>query len=118
MKEKEFKKEFRERINFNDKFEIQAIKGVFGKHAYDLKISSTKSMHGHLLGATAALEFIASTLAIYNSKVPPTINQITPDPELDLNFVPEKAIDCKVDAAMSNSLGFGGHNAVVVIKKY
>jgi len=102
----------------NDKFEIQAIKGVYGKHAYDLKISSTKSMHGHLLGAAAAIEFIAATKAVYHDIVPPTINQITPDPELDLDFIPEKPQNHKVNAAMSNSLGFGGHNAVVVVKKY
>lgn len=102
----------------NDKFEVQAIKGVFGKHAYDLKVSSTKSMHGHLLGAAAAVEAVATVKAIHEGRVPPTINQITPDPELDLNFVPEKAVEATVRAAISNSLGFGGHNAVVCFKKF
>lgn len=101
----------------NDKYETEAIKGVFGSHAASLKVSSTKSMHGHLLGAAAAIEGIACCLAIHHQIVPPTINQITPDPELDLDFVPEKPQPHRVRAALSNSLGFGGHNAVTLFRQ-
>ncbi len=102
----------------NDKFETQSIKTVFGEHAHDVLISSTKSMTGHLLGAAGAIEAIASIKAIEESIVPPTINYETPDPECDLNYVPNKAVEKDVNLALSNSLGFGGHNATLIFKKY
>ncbi len=102
----------------NDKNETQAIKAVFGESAKTVAISSTKSMTGHLLGATGAIELIACTYAINNSIVPPTINLDTPDPNCDLNYTPNKAIERNVDVAISNSFGFGGHNSVVAIKKF
>lgn len=100
--------------------ESLAIKKVFGEHAYDLNISSTKSMTGHLLGAAGAVEAIASILAVKNDIVPPTINHFTDDPELDnkLNFTFHKAQQRTVRAALSNTFGFGGHNASVIVKKY
>jgi 3-oxoacyl-[acyl-carrier-protein] synthase II len=102
----------------NDKNETAAIKAVFGDHAYKLAISSTKSMTGHLLGAAGAIELIATALAIKNGIIPPTINLDTPDPECDLNYTPNKAQPANIEYAISNSLGFGGHNAVLAIKKY
>ncbi|RCW69728.1 beta-ketoacyl-ACP synthase II [Saliterribacillus persicus] len=102
----------------NDKFETQSIKTVFGEHAHNVLISSTKSMTGHLLGAAGAIEAIASIKAIEESIVPPTINYETPDPECDLNYVPNKAVEKDVNLALSNSLGFGGHNATLIFKKY
>ena len=99
----------------NDREETAAIKQVFGKHAYDLKISSTKSMTGHLLGAAGALEAIACILAMRNSCIPPTINYTTPDPALDLDYVPNQARPAKVRTALSNSMGFGGHNASLIL---
>lgn len=104
--------------DLNDKFETMAIKNVFGEHAYKLAISSTKSMTGHLLGAAGGIEMVASVLVINNNVIPPTINLENPDPELDLDYVPNKARQAKVDYAMSNSLGFGGHNATVLIGRY
>ncbi|MCI2773503.1 3-oxoacyl-[acyl-carrier-protein] synthase, KASII [Staphylococcus petrasii] len=101
-----------------DKYEIQAIKNTFGDAAKDLKVSSTKSMTGHLLGATGGLEAIFSALSIRDSKVAPTIHANTPDPECDLDIVPNEAQDLDITYAMSNSLGFGGHNAVLVFKKF
>lgn len=100
--------------------EVKAIKGVFGESAYKLNISSTKSMTGHLLGAAGAIEAIASVLAVKNDIVPPTINHFTDDPELDtkLNFTFNKAQKRIIRAALSNTFGFGGHNASVLIKKY
>ncbi|MGM0419361.1 MAG: beta-ketoacyl-ACP synthase II [Bacillota bacterium] len=104
---------------FNDKFETMAIRTVFGKHADELSVSSTKSMTGHLLGAAGGIEFIASTLAVFNGKVPPTINYDTPDPECDLDYVPNEAREFKdLQASMSNSFGFGGHNACLIVKKF
>lgn len=99
--------------------EIIAIRKVFGKHAYDLNISSTKSMTGHLLGAAGAIEAIASILAIQHSFVPPTINHTTPDPAIDkkLNLTLNEAQYKEVNAAMSNTFGFGGHNASVIFRK-
>jgi 3-oxoacyl-[acyl-carrier-protein] synthase II len=99
--------------------EIKAVKRVFGEDAYKLNISSTKSMTGHLLGGTGAIEAIASILAIKNDIVPPTINHFTDDPELDnqLNFTFGKAQKRAVNVAISNTFGFGGHNACVVFKK-
>ena len=102
----------------NDVNETAAIKSALGKHAYKTKISSTKSMTGHLLGAAGAIEMIASLLAIKNNKIPPTINYNTQDPECDLDYTPNKMVDCNVNTIMSNSLGFGGHNAVIIAKRY
>ncbi|UDI78721.1 beta-ketoacyl-ACP synthase II [Staphylococcus taiwanensis] len=101
-----------------DMYEIRAIKNTFGDAAKDLKISSTKSMTGHLLGATGGLEAIFSALSIRDSKVAPTIHANTPDPECDLDIIPNEAQDLEITYAMSNSLGFGGHNAVLVFKKF
>ncbi|SKA92234.1 3-oxoacyl-[acyl-carrier-protein] synthase II [Caloramator quimbayensis] len=103
---------------YNDKFETLAIKKVFGTKAYDIPISSTKSMTGHLLGAAGGIEGVILALTINNDIIPPTINLNTPDEECDLNYVPNKAINKNVMYAISNSFGFGGHNAVVVFKKY
>ena len=103
---------------YNDKNETTAIKTVFGDYAYQIKISSTKSMTGHLLGASGAMELIFSTLAIRDSKIPPTINQETPDPECDLDYVPNTAIEMEINTAISNSFGFGGHNVTLCVKKY
>lgn len=102
----------------NDKYETMAIKTVFGESAYKVPISSTKSMTGHLLGAAGAVEAIACTLAIRDQIIPPTINYETPDPECDLDYVPNEARKAKIDVTMSNSLGFGGHNATIVIRKF
>ena len=102
----------------NDKFETLAIKQAFGEHAYNLAISSTKSMTGHLLGAAGAVEIIASLLAVFKGEIPPTINYNNKDPECDLNYVPNRAVESNVNIALSNSMGFGGHNACVVIKKH
>ena len=102
----------------NDKTETTAIKTVFGDHAEKLAISSTKSMTGHLLGASGAVEAIATTLAVHHGRVPPTINYEHPDPECDLDYVPNEAREMAVNVAISNSFGFGGHNAVLVIRKF
>ncbi|MBP2241161.1 3-oxoacyl-[acyl-carrier-protein] synthase II [Cytobacillus eiseniae] len=104
--------------DYNDKFETLAIKEVFGEHAYKLAISSTKSMTGHLLGAAGGIEAIFSVLAIKDGMLPPTINYETPDPECDLDYVPNQARKKDLKAVMSNSLGFGGHNATIVFKQY
>lgn len=104
--------------HLNDMTETAAIKTVFGKHAYDLSISSIKSMTGHLLGAAGGIECIATALTIENDIMPPTINYEVPDEELDLDYVPNKARKRMVNAALSNSLGFGGHNACVILKKF
>ncbi len=103
---------------FNDMHESRAIKEVFGDHAEYVAISSTKSMTGHLLGASGGIEFIASLLALNNNIIPPTINYEYPDPECPLNYTPNTAVEKNVNYAMSNSFGFGGHNAVVIVKKY
>ncbi len=103
---------------YNDKFETLAIKEVFGDHAYKLAISSTKSMTGHLLGAAGGVEAIFSILTIKNGVIPPTINYTTPDPDCDLDYVPNEARKQEVKAVLSNSLGFGGHNATIIFKKY
>jgi len=102
----------------NDVTESNAIKKAFGDHAYNLSISSTKSMHGHLMGATGALEAIITTLAVYNNKLPPTINLSNPDPECDLDYVPNVAKTLpRLNYAMSNSFAFGGTGASLVFKK-
>lgn len=102
----------------NDLFETRAIKTVFGQHAYDMKINSTKSMIGHLLGAAGAVEFIACVLQMNNGYVHGTVGLETPDEELDLDYVPGHGINMQFDCAMSNSLAFGGHNATLIVKKY
>lgn len=102
----------------NDKNETAAIKTIFGERAYKMSISSTKSMTGHLLGASAAIEFIAASMAVQEGQIPPTINYEFPDPYCDLNYVPNKAIAHEVNAAISNSFGFGGHNVSLCVKKY
>jgi 3-oxoacyl-[acyl-carrier-protein] synthase II len=101
----------------NDALETQAMKSVFGDHAKRLAISSTKSMTGHLLGGAGAVEAVVSVLSIADGKVHPTINQEEPDPACDLDYIPNVARDLRVANAMSNSLGFGGHNAVLVFGK-
>lgn len=103
---------------YNDLFETTAVKTVFGEHAYKLGMSSTKSMTGHLLGAAGGIEAIFTALALKEGIMPPTINYETPDEELDLDYVPNKARKADFNYAMSNSLGFGGHNASLVFKKY
>jgi beta-ketoacyl-acyl-carrier-protein synthase II len=102
----------------NDISETRAIKAAFGDHAYKIPISSTKSMTGHMMGATGALEAIFCVLAVRQNIIPPTINYQTPDPECDLDYVPNQARNASVDVAISNAFGFGGHNAVLVVKKY
>lgn len=102
----------------NDKFETAAIKNLFGKHAYSLSVSSTKSMMGHLLGAAGVVEVIATALTINTGIVPPTINYKNPDPECDLDYVPNICRKMPVNVALSNSLGFGGHNASLVLQRY
>ncbi|GAC1486354.1 MAG: beta-ketoacyl-ACP synthase II [Candidatus Limnocylindrales bacterium] len=99
----------------NDREETAAIKKVFGEHAYTLLVSSTKSMTGHLLGAAGALEAIACLLAMRDGRIPPTINYTTPDPALDLDYVPNTARDATVTAALANSMGVGGHHASLVL---
>ncbi|MCA6070894.1 MAG: beta-ketoacyl-ACP synthase II [Endomicrobium sp.] len=102
----------------NDKTETFAIKKVFGDKAYEIPISSTKSMTGHLLGGAASVELVAIVLAMQEGFIPPTINYETPDPDCDLDYVPNTARIQQITCALSNSLGFGGHNATVIIKKY
>ncbi|WP_077623065.1 beta-ketoacyl-ACP synthase II [Sediminibacillus massiliensis] len=102
----------------NDSFETKAVKQVFGEHAYKLAVSSTKSMTGHLLGAAGAIEAIITVKSIQDSILPPTINLETPDEECDLDYVPKKAREQEYEYGLSNSLGFGGHNATLIFKKY
>jgi 3-oxoacyl-[acyl-carrier-protein] synthase II len=102
----------------NDLHETQAIKTLFGEHAYKMVVSSTKSMTGHLLGAAGAVEAIASVMAIKNDTIPPTINLDTPDTECDLNYSAKKVTKTKVNYALSNTFGFGGHNASLLFKKF
>ena len=102
----------------NDKIETLAIKNIFKKSINKLFISSTKSMTGHLLGASGSIESIASILSIQENFIPPTINYSTPDPDCDLNYVPNKMIETEVDYVLSNSFGFGGHNAVLIFRDF
>jgi len=103
----------------NDAAETKAIKGAFGADlAYKVPVSSTKSMTGHMMGATGALEAIFCALAVRDGILPPTIHYETPDPECDLDYIPNKAREKKIDVAISNAFGFGGHNAVLVVRKY
>lgn len=104
--------------DYNDRFETIAIKNTFGEHAYQLAVSSTKSMTGHLLGAAGGIETIVCALAIRDQMLPPTINYEYPDPDCDLDYVPNQARAGKVNVTLSNSLGFGGHNATIILKKY
>jgi 3-oxoacyl-[acyl-carrier-protein] synthase II len=102
----------------NDKSETAAIKTVFGKHAYNIPISSSKSMTGHLLGAAGAVEAVICVKTLQDGIIPPTINYETPDPECDLDYVPNRARPAKVKNLMSNSFGFGGHNASIILSQY
>ncbi len=102
----------------NDFNETRAIKAVFGEHAKSLNVSSTKSATGHMLGAAGSLEFIVSSLVVRDGVIPPTINYETPDPELDLNFTPNKPVERDVTAALSNSFGFGGHNVTLAVRRF
>ena len=100
-----------------DVAETRAVKKTFGPHAHKVAISSTKSQLGHLLGASGGVEAVATCMAIHRNLVPPTINLETPDPECDLDYVPNRARDLRVTCAMSNSFGFGGHNACLLLRK-
>lgn len=102
----------------NDKSETAAIKTIFGEQAYKIPISSTKSMTGHLLGASGALEAVICVKALQTQSAPPTINYETPDPDCDLDYVPNSARSMKIDKVMSNSFGFGGHNASIILSRY
>jgi 3-oxoacyl-[acyl-carrier-protein] synthase II len=102
----------------NDRFETMAIKRVFGERAYQIPVSSSKSMLGHTIGAAGAIEAIITALSLKNSVLPPTINYHDPDPDLDLDFVPNASRHKDISVALSNSFGFGGHNATIVLKKY
>ncbi|SOC35078.1 3-oxoacyl-[acyl-carrier-protein] synthase II [Ureibacillus acetophenoni] len=102
---------------YNDLYETMAVKSVFGEHAYNLAMSSTKSMTGHLLGAAGGVEAIFTALALKEGILPPTINLTNPDPECDLDYVAGEAREASIEYAMSNSLGFGGHNASLLLKK-
>jgi 3-oxoacyl-[acyl-carrier-protein] synthase II len=102
---------------YNDRSETQAIKSVFGRHAYELAISSTKSMIGHTFGAAGAIEAAVAILALHHGILPPTINLTSPDPDCDLDYVPNQAREARIEVALSNSMGFGGHNAVLAFRR-
>ncbi len=102
----------------NDKFETQAIKTVFGEHSYELAVSSTKSMTGHLLGGAGGVESVITVLAIKNGIIPPTINYENPDPDCDLDYVPNVSREVQVRTALTNSFGFGGTNAALLFRRY
>ena len=104
--------------HLNDAGEIAAVKTVFGPHAYELAISSTKSMTGHMLGAAGAVEAAISALALRDSFMPATIHYAVPDPECDLDVVPNTGREAPIRYALSNSLGFGGHNGSILLKKW
>jgi 3-oxoacyl-(acyl-carrier-protein) synthase len=101
----------------NDKLETAAIKSVLGENAHTVAVSSTKSMTGHLLGAAGAVEAVVGAMAIEDQIAPPTINYHTPDPECDLDYVPNKARPMPIRTVLSNSFGFGGHNATILLRK-
>jgi 3-oxoacyl-[acyl-carrier-protein] synthase II len=103
---------------FNDANETKAIKAVFGSHAKQVAVSSTKSMTGHMLGAAGGAEAVVGVLALTRNVLPPTINYETPDPECDLDYVPNQPREVRVNAVMSNSFGFGGTNAILVLKRF
>jgi 3-oxoacyl-[acyl-carrier-protein] synthase II len=103
---------------YNDKFETAGIRSVFGDYAYKVPISSTKSMTGHLLGAAGGIEAIIMVKSIEDQFLPPTISYGTPDPECDLEYVPNTGRDGEIKVALSNSFGFGGQNATIIIKKF
>ncbi|HEV2404800.1 MAG TPA: beta-ketoacyl-[acyl-carrier-protein] synthase II, partial [Ktedonobacterales bacterium] len=103
---------------YNDRNETAAIKTALGAHAGAVAISSTKSMIGHTLGAAGGIEAGVAALAVYHNAIPPTINLTHPDPDCDLDYVPLRARETKVSIALSNSMGFGGHNAVLAMRKY
>jgi 3-oxoacyl-[acyl-carrier-protein] synthase II len=103
---------------YNDASETEAVKKVFGERAYQIPISSSKSMFGHLLGASGALEMCATLLSMEHGLIPPTINYETPDPECDLDYVPNVSREYEVNVALSNSFRFGGHNAVLAIRNH
>jgi 3-oxoacyl-[acyl-carrier-protein] synthase II len=103
---------------FNDANETKAIKTVFGAHARKVAVSSTKSMTGHMLGAAGGAEAVISSLVLLRGVIPPTINYTTPDPDCDLDYVPNQAREQRVEAVMSNSFGFGGTNASLVLRRY
>jgi 3-oxoacyl-(acyl-carrier-protein) synthase len=102
----------------NDQSETRAVKAAFGEKAYEIPISSTKSMTGHMMGATGALEAIFCVQAVRQGVLPPTIHYETPDPECDLDYIPNQAREKNIALAISNAFGFGGHNAVLAIRKY
>ena len=102
----------------NDRVETQAIKQVFGEHAYHLAVSSTKSMTGHLMGAAGAVESLFAVLAVRDQVLPPTINYLERDPDCDLDYVPNEARQARVRVATSNSVGLGGHNATVMFRVF
>jgi 3-oxoacyl-[acyl-carrier-protein] synthase II len=102
----------------NDAIETTAIKKLFGDHAYQIPISSTKSMIGHAMGASGAIEAIACALTLHNGEIHPTINYQNPDPELDLDYVPNESRQVRVNAILSNSFGLGGQNACLVLKRW
>ena len=103
---------------FNDRNESKAISNLFKDSLSELKVSSTKSMTGHLLGAAGGLEAIATVKTILHGIVPPTINYETPDPDCTLNYTPNQAVETEINTALSNTFGFGGHNAVLCFRKY
>jgi beta-ketoacyl-acyl-carrier-protein synthase II len=102
----------------NDANETAALKSAFGEYAYQIPVSGTKSMTGHVMGATGAIESVFCTMSIQDQIIPPTINYVTPDPECDLDYVPNQARPAKIDICMNNAFGFGGHNAVLIFKRY
>lgn len=103
---------------WGDRAEVRAVHDVFGNHANDLIMGSTKSMTGHLLGAAGGLEFSVCLMTLAHGVIPPTINQVDPDPECDINCAPNEKVERQVDVAISNSFGFGGHNVTLAVGAY